>query len=671
MKKALIPILALILALGLALPMATPALAAPSGLVDVESDNILELGDSKEVVVTFKNTADTAITDVASTIQFITLSAANLNPTRTSISLFASWEIWESEIASNYRASGSVVTSGPSSEIYAPYSTTNPVDLYTWALGKPDGNSGLSVYTSSDQFEGDLKILRPGELSKLKITVNCMNIVGDARLWFFFKATEYEPSTVPVSDISVIPENQRMNLYYSKAPGSDKTLYWWPLHNSYDPYDSDLGTGHNFGQLSWNRQATTHAFAKSNKLVHQKPVENPELACIDITKEGPATAQRGETITYEFTVTNCGTVALNNVTVTDPLFAPSLIENIGELAVGASYTFTETYTIPNDAPLGLLTNEATASGEHQTTTVTEQDGHSVLIIAQGDPCIDITKEGPATAQRGETITYEFTVTNCGTVALTGVKVTDPLFGDTWGHNIGELPVGASSSFTETYTILTTDPSPLTNTSTASGQHDTTPVTAQDSHSVIVERTFSFHICGTKFLDLSKDGKYDAAIEPGMNGVTVFLLGPDKATKAEEWPAYQGKFTYPPNEGNPLWTGENDLKGSYCFNLVDVDAVPGTYEFYIKEVIPSGYVPTTETLIGSITLVASEDGPRESINNDFGNARPQVQFGGGAAVGGEVYPINKTNVLAPWLSLALIIAISASILVMRRRTTRQG
>ena len=40
-----------------------------------------------------------------------------------------------------------------------------------------------------------------------------------------------------------------------------------------------------------------------------------------------------------------------------------------------------------------------------------------------------------------------------------------------------------------------------------------------------------------------------------------------------------------------------------------------------------------------------------------------------AVGGEVYPVSKLAVLAPWLSLALIIVIGGSILGMRRRTSR--
>ncbi len=39
------------------------------------------------------------------------------------------------------------------------------------------------------------------------------------------------------------------------------------------------------------------------------------------------------------------------------------------------------------------------------------------------------------------------------------------------------------------------------------------------------------------------------------------------------------------------------------------------------------------------------------------------------VGGEAYPINKVNVLVPWLILALIIVTGGSVLVLRRRTSR--
>ena len=240
-----------------------PVFAAPSGAVEVEADNVLELGDSEEVVVTFRNTATTALDDVASTIQYITLAAADLNPSRALIALDASWEIYVSEAAASPRATGTVTGTVDTTAIYAPYSTTDTVYLYTWALGQP--SNSLIEYTDASQFTADptLKVLRPGELVKLTVTVECQNVVGDSMLWFFFRATEvaYTTGSYP-TDISAIGTAYRKNLYYSKLPGPGTTKYWLPLHNSYDPYDSGIATGHVFGQHSWEIEGTIRAFVK-------------------------------------------------------------------------------------------------------------------------------------------------------------------------------------------------------------------------------------------------------------------------------------------------------------------------------------------------------------------------------------------------------------------------
>lgn len=46
-----------------------------------------------------------------------------------------------------------------------------------------------------------------------------------------------------------------------------------------------------------------------------------------------------------------------------------------------------------------------------------------------DLCVDLTKEGPATARPGDIISYKFTVENCGSIPLqSGCQVYDPLFG---------------------------------------------------------------------------------------------------------------------------------------------------------------------------------------------------------------------------------------------------
>jgi len=727
-------------------------LGAPSSTVEVETDNVLELGDSEEVIVTFKNSASADVNDLASTFQFVTLAAANLNPTRAIIALDASWEIYISEAAATPRLTGSVTGAVDTTAIYAPYSTIDTVYLYTWALGKPDGTSGLSAYTDSSQFANDLRILRPGEVLKFKVTVQCQNVVGDSRLWFFLRATEFEPASVPVANITAIPEAQRMNIYYSKSPGPDKTPYWWPLHNSYDPYDSDIKTGHVFEQVSWTRVNTATAFSKSNKLVHQKPQENPGLPCISITKTGPAEALRGENITYELTVSNCGAVGLTNVTVndtllglydipdlavgasytfnatyevgnnaTDPLvniatasgwynttqvtdpdshsvdivevanpciniaktgpaeavkgenityeFTVSNCGNVGltnvtvndtltgsrsipDLAVGASYTFNATYEVLNDDPDPLV-NNVTASGWYNTTEVTDPDSHSVDIVEVANPCINITKTGPAEAVKGETITYEFTVSNCGNVGLANVTVNDTLLGS---YNIGALAVGASQTFTDTYTIPGDAPDTLVNNATASGWHNITKVTDPDNHPVITKRGFSFHICGIKFRDLDVDGRYDVETEPGIDGVTITLLGADNATPAEK---YYPELRYPEPEENPLHSGENMLKGSYCFNIYN-ETAGKEYTFYVREQLPSGTVATTPTWAGPITLVASVDGPRESLNNHFGNARTPPP------VGGEAYPVNKISVSALWIAVGLITAGGISWYILRRR-----
>jgi hypothetical protein len=409
-----------------------------------EEDNILLLSGQGTVIITFKNSAGSTIDDVASTIQNITLAAANLNPSRVSIELSASWEIYTP--SDSLRAFGNVEGSKESG-FYSPYSKTTQVDIYTWKILEPN------LYTDSTQFTDGLKVLRPQEYVNLTITIKCNGLVGDSRIWFFFRATEYLPTSLPITDIRTIPEDQRMNLYYSKAPGPIQTPYWWPLHNSYDPYDEDIGTGHAFEQFSWTRVSTIRAFSKANKMVHQKPSEYP----------------------------------------------------------------------------------------------------------------------PA-------------------------------------------------------------------------------------------EEFSFHICGEKFNDPNRNGIRDEG-EPGINGIEIILLGADMITPAEEY--YPNMFIYPEPETNPLYSGENELQGSYCFNLEDVDPEggvdeQGTYIFYIKEILSEGWIATTPTIIGPITLVTSGDGPRESLHNDFGNVLPQI--------GGTLIPFDGMNIgtLMSFTLLAFMVSLTFSIIIAKRR-----
>ncbi len=172
-------------------------------------------------------------------------------------------------------------------------------------------------------------------------------------------------------------------------------------------------------------------------------------------------------------------------------------------------------------------------------------------------------------------------------------------------------------------------------------------------------TYSFHICGFKFDDFNRNGIFDIETEHGIDGVTVTLLAPDptdpsKLIKAEL--AYP-EIIYPSPEANPLKIGENMLTGSYCFNIENL--IDGkTYTFYIKIEEPSSSFATTLLQIGPITLVASEGGPRDSINNNFGNVAP--------AVGGVFTTPNRLLLLSPYVALVGLVGALSIILAVRRR-----
>jgi uncharacterized repeat protein (TIGR01451 family) len=437
------------------------------------------------------------------------------------------------------------------------------------------------------------------------------------------------------------------------------------LLGSYNIGDLPVGASHTFNAtyevLNYDpdplvNSATASGWYNTTQVTdpdsHSVDIVETANPCINITKTGPAEAVKGENIIYEFAVSNCGNVGLTNVTVTDNLTGS---HGIPDLAVGAYYTFNATYEVLNDDPDPLV-NNATASGWYNITQVTDHDSHSVDIVEVANPCIDITKTGPAEAKKGEPITYEFTVSNCGNVGLTNVTVHDTLLGS---YNIGALAVGASQTFTDTYIIPNDAPDTLVNNATASGWHNITQVTDPDNHPVITKRSFSFHICGIKFRDLDADGRYDVETEPGIDGVTIILLGADNTTPAEE---YYPELKYPEPEENPLLSGENQLKGSYCFNIYN-ETDGKEYIFYVREQLPPGIVATTPTWTGPITLVASAAGPRDSINNHFGNARMAPP------VGGDAYPIGRISVLAPWIAVGVILTGGVGWYVLKRRRAK--
>jgi uncharacterized repeat protein (TIGR01451 family) len=179
---------------------------------------------------------------------------------------------------------------------------------------------------------------------------------------------------------------------------------------------------------------------------------------ISVSKSGPAYAHEGDTITYTITVTNTGDCPLYGVFVTDSLLGP--IYNNG-LALGASKTFTVTYTVPSAS--GDISNTVTACGSDVLGLgVSNTASWTVDVLHPG---ISVSKTADKTmAHEGDSITYTITVSNTGDCPLYSVSVTDTVLGSIYSNGLG---FGVTKTFTVTYVV----PSPsgdITNTVTAVG-----------------------------------------------------------------------------------------------------------------------------------------------------------------------------------------------------------
>ena len=164
----------------------------------------------------------------------------------------------------------------------------------------------------------------------------------------------------------------------------------------------------------------------------------------------PANTDAGDTITYLYIITNDGNVTETNVTPVDagPTFNGTAGVNAlgaftevaggtgtaASLAPGETVHFQATYTFDQLDVLRAagvtdgISNTATASSDDHTDT----DTSTATATIPANPAITINKvavlndeiTADGLAEAGETITYTYTVTNSGNVALNNVAVQD-------------------------------------------------------------------------------------------------------------------------------------------------------------------------------------------------------------------------------------------------------
>jgi uncharacterized repeat protein (TIGR01451 family) len=160
--------------------------------------------------------------------------------------------------------------------------------------------------------------------------------------------------------------------------------------------------------------------------------EGPVLA---IGKVGPVAARGGEPITYTLTVTNSGSVVATNLVITDALPAGAHYAHAGagtlllpgeivrwEVASLAGGGGTVTVQFVVTATETIVNDDYGVSADGGVSAV----GAVPVVTAVDEPVLSIGKEGPASADAGEPITYTLTVINRGVVTATNLVITDAL-----------------------------------------------------------------------------------------------------------------------------------------------------------------------------------------------------------------------------------------------------
>ncbi|WBL19807.1 DUF7507 domain-containing protein [Citricoccus sp. NR2] len=197
-------------------------------------------------------------------------------------------------------------------------------------------------------------------------------------------------------------------------------------------------------------------------------------------------AEAGDTVVYEFVVTNDGTTSLSNISISDDLLGTdaqytyywdeSTAEVAGTLEPGDSVRATAEYMLTQaDLDLGWVRNIATAEGTPPPTFDPQDPENPVpsdpveappaeeVTVLPPVPGLELEKSSELVGDVavGESVQYSFTATNSGNVTLTGVSITDPMVGlselsYSWPGEVGVLAPGESVTASATYVLTQAD-----------------------------------------------------------------------------------------------------------------------------------------------------------------------------------------------------------------------
>ncbi len=192
-------------------------------------------------------------------------------------------------------------------------------------------------------------------------------------------------------------------------------------------------------------------------------VKTPEFT---VNKTGPALSKIGDSVTYNYSITNTGEVVLNLVSVSDDkagnLTAAANAAGCDVLSLSETCNFTANYTVQSGDPDPLVNTVTVTYNVPQTSiNKTHTDTHSVNLF---QPAIDVTKTCDAVSKVGDTVNYTITLSHNSSADTPALNCTavDSLLGNVFGPAV--LPLG-NTVVNRQRVVQPGDPDPLVNTVT--------------------------------------------------------------------------------------------------------------------------------------------------------------------------------------------------------------
>ncbi|MBU8579246.1 DUF11 domain-containing protein [Brevibacterium luteolum] len=179
------------------------------------------------------------------------------------------------------------------------------------------------------------------------------------------------------------------------------------------------------GVTQGDTSATVSLSTRGDSYLLQNTIFSVPTGAVRIDKsyngtDDTQTIKQGERPSYTITVTNSGSVALNNVRVEDPA-APECSRTLGSLPAPTARGYTQTFTCKGPATTEPLENTATVKAT-TPDAATLQSSDSTKVETAG---ILVTKiADPTVVPAGEDVTWTVAVTNSGSVPLENVAIED-------------------------------------------------------------------------------------------------------------------------------------------------------------------------------------------------------------------------------------------------------